>query len=115
MKTLIKRLGTVIGVALIGAAGVAALPASAGEASMVVKFQDLDLSRAQDVSTLYARIRAAAYRVCAAPHDDDIVLIEWQCQQHVVSQVVSQIHNTALTALYEGKKESPAARLASAK
>jgi UrcA family protein len=75
-----------------------------GEApSITVRYQDLDLTRSENIGKLYERIRAAAVEVCKPAEVSRnlqlALLSEWNaCIGHSVAKAVKQVHNEKLSA-----------------
>lgn len=93
-----KSLGSVVACILCGVWGVA----DAGQpAEIVVTFGDLDLNTHDGVTTMYARLEAAAKTVCTAregPWSRDSISL---CVDYSVRQAVAQIDAPRLLILYE--------------
>jgi UrcA family protein len=83
------------------------LTASRGSSySAVVHFGDLDLNRAQGAAVLYARIRAAADRVCGAP-DRLPSLGLWaanrSCRSQAIERAVQRVDSPALQEIHAAR------------
>jgi UrcA family protein len=95
---------TVLGAAAISALFGFAIPAQADVAAkqLVVQFQDLDLTRQQDVKRLYSRLRSAARTVCS-PLDGRTQFERAQyreCQDQSLNNAVSEVNVPQLTRLH---------------
>jgi UrcA family protein len=82
--------------------------------TQAVRSADLDLSKAEDVATLYSRIRHAARSLCttehSAPWDVKRTLRRRECIERGVELAVAQANQPALTALHRGAADSVASR-----
>lgn len=94
----------VIGAAITGTLLGATLPAHASSEfpKLKVAYQDLDLTRDQDVERLYSRLRSAARSVCSSW--DGRTLFERmqhrQCFDSALTEAVSDVNVTQLTKLH---------------
>lgn len=70
-----------------------------------VQYGDLDLTRHADVETLYARITAAANRVCgrASPIELRKLQITKACRERAIADAVEQVNQPVLTALHQSR------------
>ena len=66
--------------------------------SKVVRFKDLNLNQAEDVATLYARIRRAAAEVCSA---NAVSAMQRDCYQEAIATAVARVNNPSLSAYYQ--------------
>lgn len=90
------------------ALGFAASQASADEVDpvrrMTVTYNDLDLSRAEDASVMYRRLVHAARNVCKKADggfgDPGVYL---RCTHDALIDATRDLHNPAVTALYDRK------------
>jgi UrcA family protein len=88
-----------------GAAGVARADAATGETPAVtVAYGDLNLDSAQGSVALYARIAAAARKVCAMP--DDIrdlgaLASARSCERQAIARAVAVVNSPRLAAVYD--------------
>jgi UrcA family protein len=87
---------------LTGSLGVAQASTPANDVpSVVVSYNDLDLSSADGVRTLYRRISFAARQVC--PADDSMqperIAMAYNCRQAAIARAVSAVHSPQLAAL----------------
>ncbi len=77
----------------------------------MVKFGDLDLSGADGAATLYRRIYAAAYDVCASFDTDmrDLPDLTRQltCVHDAVRNTVAKVNRPALSAIYNARNQDP--------
>jgi UrcA family protein len=75
---------------------------------------DLDLSKAEDVETLYQRIRRTARSLCktehSAPWDVKRNLHQRECFERAVERAVAGANQPALTALHRGAASRVASR-----
>jgi len=83
--------------ALLTAAPLSMAPAAAprpsdpDHAQVVVRFEDLDLSRRSDVARLYARMRYAVETLCPAPSGDVARFVRGRaCQRDVLQRAVER-------------------------
>jgi UrcA family protein len=90
--------------------GIAQSPkAVAATPSSIVRYEDLDLSDAAGIHTLYGRIQHAAWLVCGqiVPAQNGPSGIEnVHCRQTLVDAAVAEVNRPALTALHTHKKPS---------
>jgi len=80
--------------------------------SVVVKYGDLDLGRADDVATLHARLRKAALQVCSQLDSRVLGLREQyqECVSGAVTQGVAKVDNPRLTSFHRfGRKAAAVA------
>jgi UrcA family protein len=74
-----------------------------GVPSRRVNFADLDLTRSAGVSTLYARIKAAAAEVCE-PEIQSIMPAPVQsvrrCREQAIARAIADVNAPALTSYY---------------
>jgi UrcA family protein len=72
--------------------------------SKVVRFGDLDITKAEGARVLYRRIQAAAQQVCASPlsRNLDTAAEERICTQTAVDNAVRRVNSEQLTALRFG-------------
>jgi UrcA family protein len=84
-----------------------ALFAATGHASddplqKAVRYADLNLSKSEDASQLYARLERAASVVCRTYEGFELSRKRMQeaCEQEALSAAVAQVDNAALTALH---------------
>jgi UrcA family protein len=77
--------------------------------SMVVRHDDLDLSKPADVVALYARIRSASARVCGSyDHRDVRDRRSWgACYDSAVAEAVANFGYPALTSLHDADGNEP--------
>jgi UrcA family protein len=69
----------------------------------VVHFADLDLSRIEDVATLYARLRLAAHVVCR-PLDSRILLVDDEqraCMDKAIADAVAGVNRPLLSRYHQ--------------
>lgn len=102
MKTVTAKgfaLGAVALTAFLTAHAAWAAPADGEPRTAVVKYQDLDLSRPQDVQKLYGRIKSAAQEVCDNDATSDLhrLAIYKTCMRNAVSDAISQVQSPQLT------------------
>jgi UrcA family protein len=74
--------------------------------SSIVRYNDLDLSTAAGIHTLYGRIQNAAWRVCEQmmpDHNGPSGIESVKCRDALVDAAVAQVNRPALTALHTGK------------
>ena len=69
--------------------------------SQTVKFSDLDVSTQAGVETLYARIHAAARRVCDQPAGEMEAVRS--CMKKAESDAIGKVNVPLLTAFYQDK------------
>ena len=76
------------------------------QASVKVRFADLDLNSAADVSTLYRRIKRASYQVCEIPRtgrDMAAAREARNCRTDSVARAVQQVGVPALIEMHQKK------------
>jgi UrcA family protein len=81
-------------------------PPKSSEPAIRIGFRDLDLSKANDVAELYARLKNAARLVCvdsSSPWDARRTESIKRCYSAVVDDAVAQINQPKLTALHQQK------------
>ena len=72
---------------------------------MTVSYNDLDLSRAEDASVMYRRLVQAAREVCKRADGgfgDPAVYLH--CTRGALKDAIGDLHNPAVTALYDRKQ-----------
>jgi UrcA family protein len=71
-------------------------------ATQTVKFADLNLSRSDDIKTLYSRIRAAANQVCEPPdfRSVDTIVRVRQCKEQAIDRAVMDVQSAQLTTFH---------------
>jgi UrcA family protein len=94
-----------VAVALFAMASIATAHASAiddAAPSVTVRYHDLNLSTAEGVASLYARIRYAADEVCGPLDSRDPERKQtWRnCVSHAVAEAVNTVHNRNLSAYH---------------
>jgi len=101
--------------ALVGT--VATLPARAAgpavEQSTAVRYDDLDLDKAAGVEALYARLRAAAEKVCDARFLPGTLVVApaWRtCMAGALDQAVAAVDQPALTSYHAANTSRADAR-----
>ena len=102
-----RRPGAGLLIALAGAVltagfGVANAAPADDQPSMVVKYDDLDLSSKEGTLALYQRIAAAARQVCPNEETRQLGSLEFTlaCRRAAVDRAVSTLHNPQLAALH---------------
>jgi UrcA family protein len=67
-----------------------------------VAYSDLDLSRTEQASTLYSRIKRAAYAVCEVNTvpNPQALLLQHKCMANAVDAAVRSVDNANLTAVH---------------
>jgi UrcA family protein len=86
---------------LVSAPGVAAYPDNE-VAAQKVRFDDLNLSRSDDVRILYSRIKAAANQVCEPPDSrsvDTTVRVR-HCKEQAIDRAVTDVQSSQLTTFH---------------
>lgn len=76
------------------------------QASVKVSFGDLDLSASADVTTLYKRLKSAAYKVCMVPNQGrelKAARIAKDCRTSSVGRAVAQVGVPALIEMHQQK------------
>ena len=72
--------------------------------SETVKFQDLDVNTSEGVQTLYGRIHAAAWRVCATTSSDPwFYIAARRCASNAEVKAIETLNLPQLTAFYRAK------------
>jgi|SRR5712675_2513914 len=64
----------------------------------VVRYHDLNLNQAEDVATLYARIRRAAAEVCTSSAASSM---QRDCYQEAISSAIARVNNPSLSAYHQ--------------
>lgn len=79
--------------------------------SVIVSYDDLDLSKEAGVAALYRRIEAAANRVCGPKptHDLRQFYAQRNCYENAVANAVGEVKVRQLAALHEQKMQQAAA------
>jgi UrcA family protein len=80
---------------------VATTALASDDRSETVKFADLNLGSQAGVEALYARIHAAAWRVCAQPAGE--LPAVGKCMRKAESEAIGKVNVPLLTALYQKK------------
>jgi UrcA family protein len=91
--------------------GAAAADASGEVRQRVVKFGDLDLTHSAGVSVLYARLQAAARRVCSPenPLELSSVRAVHECERTAITRAVIDVNVPTLTSYHREKMPAAAA------
>jgi UrcA family protein len=92
-----------VGCLLAGSLGVAQAATPAADVpTVVVSYNDLDVSTTDGAQTLYKRIAAAAHKVC--PFEDAIqplrVAANSACREAAIERAVSSVHSTQLATVW---------------
>jgi len=66
--------------------------------SKIVRYHDLNLSQADDVASLYARIRRAAAEVCTSSAAS---AVQRDCYQEAIATAVARVNSRSLKAYHE--------------
>jgi UrcA family protein len=66
--------------------------------SKVVRYHDLNLNQAEDVATLYTRIRRAAAEVCTASAASSM---QRDCYQEAIATAVARVNSPSLSAYHQ--------------
>jgi UrcA family protein len=74
-------------------------------ASVVVKFDDLDLNRDSDVQILLRRLDGAARRVCRMERDQVYSILS--CRRDAVARGVADVGSPRLYAAWSERREKP--------
>jgi UrcA family protein len=96
-----------IAIALTAFTFACSLPIAAADPSappsLVVKYDDLDLSTEKDAKTLYARLRMAARQACAAHDGRDLRrrALWRQCYDDALSGAVVKVNRDTVSALHQ--------------
>lgn len=104
----IAALGLMIAGAAAAADGPGRSASPQGDAlTTVVRYGDLDLSRDEGARALYARLRAAASRVCEPLDSRDLRFqqLQAECYQKALSDAVRQSGSERLAVLHSGRNE----------
>ena len=100
------------GLLVLVATGLASLAASVASAqnariseSVVVRYQDLDLSQSNDAQKLYSRIKTAAELACGDANNNELVRMMEQraCVKHAVADAVAKVNSARLTTIYQAQ------------
>ena len=118
MKTLIASnklprlvMAAIFGPLAFGCAAVCIAGDNGDVPQAVVKFHDLNLSRPDDATALYRRIKAAAYDVCGSFDTDrrdltDLAALN-TCVHSAVRDAVAKVNQPALSAIYNARNRDP--------
>jgi UrcA family protein len=92
-----------VGCLLAGSLGVAQAVTPANDVpTVVVSYEDLDLSTTDGATTLYKRISVAAHKVC--PFEDAVhpmqVAANNSCRNAAIARAVSTVNNAKLAAVW---------------
>jgi len=96
-----------IAAAVFGALASSFSAVSAADASIIVKYADLNISSPSGALVLYERIRAAAQSACSYfwfKTDAD----EARCLQNTIAKAVAKVNQPALSAVYNSKYKTAA-------
>lgn len=82
---------------------------SAEPLSVLVRYGDLDLSRDEGARALYARLRAAAHRVCAPLDSYDLHTqqLQRECYKTTLADAVKRLNSERVAALHDGGDRRP--------
>ena len=99
--TRLAPVAVLVGSLFAGSFAVAPVVSAQEAPSVVVKYNDLDLSTSDGVRTLYKRITAAASVVCPYENARELAFkaIGQSCRNDAVERAVRSIHNAELAAL----------------
>jgi UrcA family protein len=80
--------------------------------SLVVHYQDLDLSQPRDAQRLYRRIKTAARMVCDTSLLPSLraTVVEHTCIDRAVTQAVGEVGSAQVTQIHEATSQRPAKR-----
>jgi UrcA family protein len=97
------RIAMLLGCLLAGSLGVAQAAAPANDVpSVVVSYDDLDLSTTDGANALYKRISAAAHKVC--PFEDSVhplqVAMNNSCRSAAIARAVGKVNNAKLATVW---------------
>jgi UrcA family protein len=119
MKTSIRiqLVARCVGLALIGGTVLSSsvlAGAPSDPRSITVKFADLNLQTPAGVEALYKRIHSAATQVCDSGADRNlsILIYDRKCAGATETKAIEDVHNSALSALYQRKVGGPVALVA---
>ncbi len=118
MKTPLRTKLTAVLCLAYGTATLSSLHSSVASAAQeglptrIVKFGDLDLSKAAGVKTLYRRIQSAARQVCQLDTVSDVHMMakEQQCMKRAIDDAVNNVNSPALSNLRFGASPRLASR-----
>lgn len=116
MKSTFASRFTLIGTTAIALGmGVGSAHAAAPDDSiptLVVHYQDLDLSQPRDAKRLYRRIKTAARLVCDNPLAPSLRAVagEHSCIDRAVTQAVGEVGSAQVTQIHEAATQRPANR-----
>jgi UrcA family protein len=97
------RIAMLVGCLLAGSLGVAQAATPAADVpTVVVSYNDLDLSSTDGAQTLYKRISAAAHKVC--PFEDTVqplrVALNNACREAAIERAVTSVNNAQLATVW---------------
>ena len=80
--------------------------------TLVVHYQDLDLSQPRDAQRLYRRIKTAARLVCDNPLVPTLraLVAEHTCIDRAVTQAVEEVGSAQVTQIHQAATQRPANR-----
>ena len=116
MKSTFASRFTLIGTTAIALGlGVGSAHAAASDdpiPTLVVHYQDLDLSQPRDAQRLYRRIKTAARMVCDTPLLPSLraEVVERACIDRAVTQAVGEVGSAQVTQIHEAATQRPANR-----
>ncbi len=102
----VARVVTVLGVAALSFGAATAQASDQGDAAAaktVVNYTDLNLSKQEDVRSLYARLQRASARVCGDYKDLRSLAMKRAfdaCYQESLARAVDEVNHTAVTAMF---------------
>jgi UrcA family protein len=102
-RTKTAGIAMLVGCLLAGSLGVAQAATPANDVpTVVVSYDDLDLSTTDGASTLYKRISVAAHKVC--PFEDSVhpmqVAANKSCRSAAIARAVGTVNNAKLAAVW---------------
>jgi UrcA family protein len=94
---------------LAAGSGTAGAADGVGQLSKIVSYRDLNLDTTAGAKVLYARIRSAAFEVCAPFDGGELARkVRWHsCYDHAVESAVAQVDKPSLTALHSERNKTP--------
>lgn len=104
MRSLVPTLLVLIPVSMAAAAPADA-PPDDDRPTLVVRYDDLDLSRPADIERLYARVRFAVETLCPAPAGDVARFVQGRaCRREVLQRAVEASGIPQLSGLHRLRK-----------
>jgi len=104
MTTVVSKL-TLAVVSVVASVGAFAVTPTVATSSVSVRYDDLNLSSAAGVNSLYHRISSAARDVCPGVYSRDLYVAAaaHRCEADAVAKAVSEVNNPHLAMLHTAR------------